>query len=73
MSGRHNLDLNVEELLTAITLKCGGELTITVEDALRAKGLKLAINPGESELMLKTLTLDEAKLMAAGPPGSGKH
>lgn len=73
MSGRHNLDLSVEELLTAITLKCGGELTITVEDALRAKGLKLAINPGETELMLKTLTSEEARLMAAESLGGGKH
>lgn len=73
MSGaRHELDLSVEELLTAIIRKCGGELEITVDDAINAKGLKLAINPGETNIMLKVLSPAEVKLFTESPIG-GKH
>lgn len=68
---KHTLDMSVDELVTVIVGKFGGEIEISIMDAMAYGSGTLAIKVEDDKITLKAITPKEAELLEAETAGNG--
>lgn len=70
MSGRHKMDVTLEQLLVAVVVKSGGEMEIDGDDIDAARGQAIGIKVDNDKITLKALSAGQAELLGSNNQGA---
>jgi hypothetical protein len=69
MSGRHKMDVTLEQLLVVVVVMKGGEMEITGDDIDAARGQAIGIKVDDDKITLKALSAGQAELLGSNNQG----